>query len=59
MEEGGAPPPTPDATRESISNTVDSDDEDDMENVVANTVAIVTPRQVMRQEFYRMVQESR
>mmetsp|Transcript_8050 Transcript_8050/g.14561 ORF Transcript_8050/g.14561 Transcript_8050/m.14561 type:complete len:846 (+) Transcript_8050:249-2786(+) len=59
MEEGIAPPATPEITRETISNTVDSDDEDDMENVAANSVAIVTPRQVMRQEFYRMVQESR
>jgi aquaporin Z len=38
---------------ETITDTVDSDDEDDQENIVANDIAIITPRQVMRMEFYR------
>eukprot|EP00520_Triparma_pacifica_P006121 CAMPEP_0118657612 /NCGR_PEP_ID=MMETSP0785-20121206/14114_1 /TAXON_ID=91992 /ORGANISM="Bolidomonas pacifica, Strain CCMP 1866" /LENGTH=814 /DNA_ID=CAMNT_0006550547 /DNA_START=63 /DNA_END=2503 /DNA_ORIENTATION=- len=60
VEEGAPPSPaSPNTTRESISNEVDSDDEDDMETVVANGAAIATPRQVMRQEYYRMVQEAR
>ena len=60
-EEGSAPPAQspPTNTRESISNDVDSDDEDDLETVIANGAAIATPRQVMRQEYYRMVQEAR
>ncbi len=57
VEEGQPEPMTP--VRESISNTVDADDEDDLENIQANPVAVPTPRQVMRAEFYRMVQESR
>ena len=42
--------------RESISNTVDSEDEDDPESVVANGCAVPTPRQALRMEFYRMAQ---
>ena len=45
--------------RDSINQLIDHEDEDDKENVMANEVAITTPRQVMRLEFYKMSQLSR
>ena len=55
MEEGGEPHSQPHL--ESISEVVDSEDEDDRECVVANGAAIATPRQVMVFEFYKMTME--
>jgi len=48
---------TNNSRRRSLDQILDPDDEDGLENVNSNAVAIMTPRQVMQAEFFEMIQQ--